>query len=110
MSYRERQRDASVAVADNPTCDDAEQIQAIYVPYCLTPISFETEPPRVEDMRGRLAKVLEQYPWLVCEDSGEILGYAYAARHRERAAYRWSVDTSVYIRPGRQRHGLGRAL
>lgn len=92
------------------TRDDAEQVQAIYAPYCLTPISFEAEPPSVEEIRGRLAKVLAQYPWLVCEDGGEILGYAYAGRHRERAAYYWSVDTSVYIRQGRQRRGLGRAL
>ena len=92
------------------TPDDAEQVQAIYAPYCLTPISFEAEPPSVEEMRGRLAKVLDQYPWLVCEDGGEILGYAYATQHRERAAYRWSVDTTIYVRQGRQRRGLGRAL
>ena len=92
------------------TLDDAEQIQAIYAPYCLTPISFEAEPPSVEEMRGRLAKVLDQYPWLVCEDGGEILGYAYATRHRERAAYLWSVDTSIYIRQERQWRGIGRAL
>jgi L-amino acid N-acyltransferase YncA len=92
------------------TPDDAEQVQAIYAPYCLTPISFEAEPPSVEEIRGRLAKVLDQYPWLVCEAGGEILGYAYATRHRERAAYRWSVDTTVYIRQGRQRRGVGRAL
>ena len=61
-------------------------------------------------MRGRLAKVLEPYPWLVCEDGGEVLGYVYATQHRERAAYRWSVDTSVYVRQGRQRRGVGRAL
>jgi L-amino acid N-acyltransferase YncA len=61
-------------------------------------------------MRGRLAKVLGHYPWLVCEDGGEVLGYAYATQHRERAAYRWSVDTSVYVRQGRQRRGVGRAL
>jgi L-amino acid N-acyltransferase YncA len=54
--------------------------------------------------------VLEQYPWLVCEDGGDILGYAYAGRHRERAAYLWSVDTSIYIRQGRERRGIGRAL
>lgn len=92
------------------TLEDAAQIQAIYAPYCRTPISFEAEPPSVEDMRGRLAKVLEQYPWLVCEDGGDILGYAYAGRHRERAAYLWSVDTSIYIRQGRERRGIGRAL
>ncbi len=92
------------------TPDDAEQVQAIYTPYCHTPISFELQPPGVEEVRGRLAKVLAAYPWLVCEDGGEILGYAYATQHRERAAYRWSVDTSVYVRQGRQRRGLGRAL
>jgi phosphinothricin acetyltransferase len=92
------------------TPDDAEQVQAIYAPYCHTPISFEAEPPSVEEMRGRLVKVLGQYPWLLCEDGGEVLGYVYATRHRERAAYGWSVDTTVYVRQGRQRRGVGRAL
>jgi phosphinothricin acetyltransferase len=92
------------------TLDDAEPVQGIYAPYCLTPVSFELEPPSIEEMRGRLAKVLGQYPWLLCENGGEILGYAYATRHRERAAYRWSVDTSVYVRRGRHRRGVGRAL
>jgi L-amino acid N-acyltransferase YncA len=92
------------------TPDDAEQIQGIYAPYCATPISFEMQPPGVEEMRGRLVKVLGPYPWLLCEDGEEVLGYAYASQHRERAAYRWSVDTTVYIRQGRQRRGLGRAL
>lgn len=89
---------------------DAEQIQAIYVPYCLTPISFEAQPPTVEEMRGRIDKTLEHYPWLVCEDGGEILGYVYATRHRERAAYRWSVDTTVYVKQASHRRGLGRLL
>jgi phosphinothricin acetyltransferase len=92
------------------TPDDAEQVQAIYAPYCHTPISFEMEPPSVEEMQGRLAKVLGQHPWLLCEDGGDVLGYAYATQHRERAAYRWSVDTAVYVRKGRQRRGVGRAL
>jgi phosphinothricin acetyltransferase len=92
------------------TPDDAEQVHAIYTPYCHTPISFEMEPPSVAEMRGRLAKVLGQYPWLICEDGAEALGYAYASQHRERAAYRWSVDATVYVREGRQRRGVGRAL
>ena len=90
--------------------DDAEQVQVIYAPYCDTPISFEAEPPSVAEMRSRLAKVLGHYPWLLCEDGGEVLGYAYATQHRERAAYRWSVDTTVYVRQGRRRRGVGRAL
>jgi L-amino acid N-acyltransferase YncA len=92
------------------TPDDAEQVRTTYAPYCLTPISFEMEPPSVEEMRGRLEKVLGQYPWLLCEEGGEVLGYVYATQHRERAAYRWSVDTAVYVRQGRQRRGVGRAL
>jgi L-amino acid N-acyltransferase YncA len=92
------------------TPDDAEQVQAIYAPYCFTPISFEMEPPSVVEMRGRLLKVLDQYPWLVCAEGDAVLGYAYATQHRERAAYRWSVDTSVYVCQGRQRRGIGRAL
>jgi L-amino acid N-acyltransferase YncA len=66
------------------TPDDAEQVQALYAPYCFTPISFEMEPPSVEEMRGRLAKVLGHYPWLVYEEGGEVLGYAYATQHRVR--------------------------
>jgi phosphinothricin acetyltransferase len=92
------------------TPGDAGPILAIYAPYCHTPISFEAEPPSLDDMRGRLVKVLRDYPWLLCEDGGEALGYAYACQHRERAAYRWSVDTSVYVRKGCQRRGVGRAL
>jgi len=90
--------------------DDAEQVQAIYAPYCYTPISFELAPPSVEEMRSRLTKVLSQYPWLLLEDDEELLGYAYASQHRERAAYCWSVDTTIYIRQGRQRRGIGRVL
>jgi phosphinothricin acetyltransferase len=92
------------------TPDDARQIQEIYAPYCATPISFETEPPSVEEVRGRLTKVLGQYPWLLCANGAEVLGYVYATQHRERAAYRWSVDTAVYVRQGWRRQGVGRAL
>lgn len=92
------------------TPDDAEQVQAIYAPYCSTPISFELEPPSVAEMRGRLTKILGQYPWLVWEEDGAILGYVYAMQHRERAAYLWSVDTAVYVHQGRQRRGVGKRL
>ena len=92
------------------TLDDAEQIQALYAPYCATPISFELEPPSVAEMHRRLAKIHGSYPWLVCEAGSDLLGYVYATQHRERAAYRWSVDTTVYVHQGRQRQGAGRAL
>lgn len=92
------------------TPDDAEQVHAVYAPYCHTPISFEAVPPGPDEMRRRMVQVLENHPWLVCEKDGEIVGYAYAGRHGECAAYRWSVDTSVYIGQQHRRLGLGRAL
>jgi L-amino acid N-acyltransferase YncA len=92
------------------TLDDAPQVLAIYGPYTATPISFELAPPSIEDMRGRVAKVIPRYPWLVYVDGGEVLGYAYASQHRERPAYQWSVDTSVYISQNAHRRGIGRAL
>ena len=93
------------------TPKDAGQIRDIYAPFCVgTPVTFETEPPSVAEMRQRINKTLKFLPWLVCEQEGRILGYAYASRHRERAGYRWSVDVSVYVREGASRKGLGRAL
>lgn len=90
---------------------DAEAIQAIYAPYVRdTVISFELEPPDVETMRGRIRKTLDQFPWLVCAEDGFVLAYAYASQHRERPAYQWSADVSVYTRPSAQRRGIGRGL
>jgi L-amino acid N-acyltransferase YncA len=93
------------------TLDDAEAIRDIYAPICeATPISFETQAPSADEMRRRIAKTLESLPWLVRELHGEVVGYAYASPHRERAAYRWSVDVSAYVRNGHRRTGVGRAL
>jgi L-amino acid N-acyltransferase YncA len=91
--------------------DDAEAILAIYAPIVReTAISFELEPPSVEEMRGRIEKTLEGYPWLVMESDGEVVGYAYGSQHRVRAAYQWSVDVSAYVAPSAQRRGIGRRL
>jgi L-amino acid N-acyltransferase YncA len=77
---------------------DAEAIASIYRPVVeSTVISFETIPPDRAEIARRLADTMIEYPWLVCERDGHIAGYAYATRHRVRAAYQWSVDTSVYI-------------
>lgn len=93
------------------TPHDAAGIQAIYAPVVReTAISFEVEPPTVDDMRQRIVTVVERMPWLVCEHRGEILGYAYASPHRARAAYQWSVDVSVYIHAHARRAGMGQAL
>ncbi len=93
------------------TLADAGAILEIYAPFCAgTPVSFETEPPTAEEIRHRINKTLDILPWLVCEDADQVLGYAYASRHRERAGYRWSVDVSVYVREGWRGSGIGRAL
>lgn len=90
---------------------DAEGIRAIYAPIVAhTAISFETEPPSAAEMRARIARALRHRPWLVCERDGDILGYAYAGEHRERAAYRWCADVSVYVHERARRAGVGRAL
>jgi L-amino acid N-acyltransferase YncA len=93
------------------TEDDAPQIRDIYAPICLhTPISFEEVPPDEAEIRQRLRNIVAQYPWLVCDRVGEVLGYVYASTHRPRAAYRWSVEVTAYIRDGCRRSGVGRAL
>ena len=93
------------------TESDAEAIQRIYAPFVLhTAVSFETEPPGVDEMRSRILKILARLPWLVCESKGRVIGYAYASLHRERAAYGWSVDVTVYIHEDYRRHGVGKAL
>lgn len=91
---------------------DTSGVQAIYAPVVRdTIISFEYAPPSVDEMRGRIAKTLPRYPWLVCErEHGELLGYAYAGQHSERAAYQWSVNVSVYVSASARRLGVGTAV
>jgi len=92
---------------------DAPAIADIYGHYVRnTVISFELEPPDAATMRARMDDVLGGHPWLVAEQAGEVVGYAYAGGHRPkaRAAYAWSVDSTIYLRDGLQRRGLGRAL
>ncbi len=93
------------------TNEDAPQILAIYRPIVeQTIISFELEPPTIEEMQRRIVQLEARFPWLICERQGEILGYAYATSHRVRAAYQWSVDVSVYVHPQARRRGVGQAL
>jgi L-amino acid N-acyltransferase YncA len=90
---------------------DAAPCAEIYAPYVLgTAISFETEPPGADEMARRIAAAQESHAWLVLEDDGEVLGYAYGGPFMARAAYRWSTAVSVYLEQGRRRTGAGRAL
>ncbi len=99
------------AVLRMATSDDAASILVIYAPIVReTPISFELEPPAEREMRRRVADVLTLAPWIVCEADGAFAGYAYASRFRDRAAYRWSVETTVYVDPRFHRRGVAGAL
>jgi len=90
---------------------DAAGILAIYAPIVReTAVSFELEPPGEEEMRRRIASTVERRPWLVCMADGTVAGYAYAATHRERAAYQWSTETSVYVHPAHRRRGVALGL
>lgn len=90
------------------TPDDAPACAAIYAPYVTgTAVSFESEPPDAGEMADRMAAA---HVWLVLEDEGEVVGYAYAGTFHARAAYRWACETSVYLRQGFERRGGGRAL
>jgi phosphinothricin acetyltransferase len=90
---------------------DAEAIATIYAPFVNdTVISFEDVAPTAAEMATRIERLTRTHAWLVAEDGGEILGYAYGCPHRERAAYRWATEVSVYVDPRHQRRGAGSAL
>ena len=90
---------------------DAEQIARIYNHYIEnTIITFEEQPVSATEMAERIARVSSAHPWLVIESEGDVAGYAYATRWRERASYRWSVESTVYFAPESCRHGLGTTL
>ncbi|GAB3014352.1 GNAT family N-acetyltransferase [Mycobacterium bourgelatii] len=90
---------------------DAAACVEIYRPYVLdTAISFETEVPTLEQMAARIAAAQVIHEWLVLEIDDEVVGYAYAQQLNPRAAYRWAVETSVYVAMDRRRSGGGRLL
>lgn len=91
--------------------EDAKELLAIYAPYVeKTAITFEYEVPSAEEFADRIRHVLKKYPYLAAESGGEMIGYAYADAFKERAAYAWSVETSVYVRADRKKQGVGRLL
>jgi L-amino acid N-acyltransferase YncA len=91
--------------------DDAPAICDIYNDYILeTPITFEEDPLTPDDMRQRILDTTKTYPWFVCEEDGALVGYCYGHKWRERAAYRHSVEATVYLDPSATGKGRGTAL
>jgi phosphinothricin acetyltransferase len=91
--------------------DDAAAISAVYNYYVEnTVITFEEEPVSVKTMEGRIRAITTHYPWLVWEEAGEILGYAYVHAWHERSAYRFTVEDSIYLKHGSEGKGRGTAL
>lgn len=90
---------------------DAPACVEIYAPFVEAgATSFEQEPPEADAFAARIGGIQATYPWLVAERDGEVVGYAYACPHRARPAYRWAVETSVYVAAGRRGEGNGGAL
>lgn len=93
------------------TPSDAAALLAIYAPYVEnTAITFEYEVPTIEDFTNRIAKTLEKYPYLVAEEDGVVVGYAYASTYYARAAYDWAVELSVYVSLDSRGQGVGTKL
>ena len=96
--------------------EDAEQLLEIYTPFVisedssLSNVSFELAVPDVEEFRQRIQDISKQFPYLVGEVNGQILGYVYCHPYRERLAYQWAVEVTIYLAPAGQGKGLGRLL
>ena len=91
--------------------EDALPLLAIYRPYVEdTVVSFEVAPPTLEEFTARIQKALAKWAWLVAEEDGQCVGYAYGSMHRERAAYRYSTEVSAYVAASARRRGIGALL
>lgn len=105
---REMKQEITIRMANER---DAEEILAIYAPYVLhTAITFEYVVPTVEEFKERIKKTLKKFPYLVAVKDGSILGYAYVSPFKERAAYDWAVETSIYIKEECKAGGIGKKL
>lgn len=98
------------------TPQDAEQLLEIYTPFVISEdcsvsnVSFELAAPSLAEFRQRIVDISNKYPYLVGEKDGQILGYVYCHPYRERLAYQWSVEVTIYLAPAGQGKGLGRVL
>ncbi|HWF24648.1 MAG TPA: arsinothricin resistance N-acetyltransferase ArsN1 family B [Solirubrobacteraceae bacterium] len=101
----------SVHLRSADAARDGAACAGVYAPYVRdTVISLEETPPDAAEMTARIERIERTHPFLVAEDEGRVVGFAYGSIHRERAAYRWATDVSVYIDAGSHRRGIGRAL
>lgn len=91
--------------------EDIAEMLALYAPYVVqTTVSSEYDAPSMEEFTRRWRTYTQKLPWLVCRIDGEVVGYGYAAPHRTRAAYQWSVETSIYVAQEQHRHGIAGAI
>ena len=92
------------------SADDADGIRTVYAPFVDTPVTFEEEVPSCETYRERIVRICEKYPCLVAEEDGRVVGFAYAHELRERIAFQWNAELSVYLAPTTQSQGVGSRL
>lgn len=91
--------------------EDTNDLVEIYAYYVLnTTITFEYDVPSIEEFTQRIQKITSKYPYLVALINNKIVGYAYATAYKERAAYDWSVETTVYVKHGEYGNGIGKSL
>lgn len=91
--------------------EDAPRLLEIYSPYILdTSISFEYDVPELQGFSHRISLISQSYPYLVAEKDGYIVGYAYASKFKEREAFKWTVETSIYVDKNYRNHGVGNLL
>lgn len=91
--------------------EDGAAVAVIYAPYVRdTAVSFEADPPTDTAMSERISSTLLTHPWLIAEREGVVIGFAYAGKHSQRPAYRWTVDVTVYVNGSERRSGVGRQL
>ncbi|MGG7074418.1 N-acetyltransferase family protein [Campylobacter sp. 9BO] len=100
--------DLTIQVA---SASDASELLAIYSPYVThTAITFEYEVPSVAEFAGRIEKILTRHPFIVAKRDNKLIGYAYASAFKDRAAYDWAVEVSIYIVQNERGSGVGKAL
>ena len=93
------------------TLDDAKRLLEIYAPYVTnSAITFETSVPSVSEFKQRIANILQRYPYIVAIKDNQILGYAYTSAFKNRSAYDWSVETSIYLAKDARGLGIGKKL